>query len=148
MKTINDRQHAWLLRRFHTLCTRLGLESYEKLAMVESCGVTSSRDLTCAQLEQLCSELDIKLNPELKTLDDWRKRVMASIGGWLRTIGRDQNAQIIKQIACRATGHHLFNEIPIERLMNIYYSFLKKQKDFKAIEQIANEELEILSYLN
>jgi hypothetical protein len=148
MKTTTDKHHTWLLRRFHTLCSRLGLASYTKIAMIESYGVTSSRDLNCQQLEELCKKLEFELNPELRSLDEWRKRVMASIGGWLRQTGHEQNAQLIKSIACRATGSDSYNCIPKERLINIYYAFLNKQKDFSAVDRYTEDELEILQYSN
>jgi len=73
---------------------------------------------------------------------------MASIGGWLRLIGREQNAQVIKAIACRAAKHDNYNDIPVDRLRNLYYSFLNKQEDIKRVGEITAEEIEILSYLN
>ncbi|HBL73853.1 MAG: hypothetical protein A2W90_14520 [Bacteroidetes bacterium GWF2_42_66] len=148
MKTINDKQQTWLLRRFHTLCTRIGMEDYEKRTMIESYGVSSSRDLNCVQLDELIKKLEIIANPALADMDKWRKRVMAAIGGWMKITGHETNAVLIKSIACRATGHKSFNDIPRERLINVYYAFLKKQKDLSAVYQFTQEELEILSYLN
>lgn len=78
--------------------------------------------------EQYCS----KSEPDA---DVWRKRCMASIGGYLRLAGKASNAQIIQAIACRATGVEDFNKIPISRLRNLYNAFLKQQKDFKAIKE-------------
>ncbi len=148
MRTINDKQHTWLLRRFHTLCTRIGMEEYEKRTMIESFGVFSSRDLDCSQLDELIRKLEFVANPALADMDHWRKRVMAAIGGWLKVTRHEMNAALIKSVACRATGHKSFNDIPRERLINVYYAFLKKQKDFSAVHQFTQEELEILSYLN
>jgi hypothetical protein len=47
----------------------------------------------------------------------------------------------IKQIACRSAQTSAFNRIPIERLRNIYYTFLNKQKDKATIERVMSEEL-------
>ena len=73
------------------------------------------------------------------TMDKLRKQVMAAIGGYLRKINRDGNAEIIKGIACRATGYTTFNKIPAERLRNLYNTFRNKQKDIDAVERITME---------
>lgn len=137
-----------LIRRYHTLCNRLGMQPDDRRALLEPYEVESSTQLTARQLEELCSKLDRELHPDIKKLDTWRKRLMASIGGWLRLIGREQNAQVIKAIACRAAQHDNYNDIPVDRLRNLYYSFLNKQEDIKRVGEITAEELEILSYLN
>ena len=64
---------------------------------------------------------------------------MAAIGGYLRRIDREGNAEIIKGIACRSTGYRSFNKIPAERLRNLYNTFRNKQKDMDAAERIAME---------
>ncbi|HAQ21142.1 MAG TPA: hypothetical protein DCR40_18195 [Prolixibacteraceae bacterium] len=148
MKTTTDLQHALLVKRYHTLATKLGLGKEDKAAIMESYGVGSSLDLSVQELTELCAALERDNTPKAPVLDKLRKQVMASIGGWLKTISQDSDAQRIKAIACRATGHRRFNDIPAERLRNIYHTFLNKQKDFKAVKQITAEELEILSYLN
>jgi len=147
MKTTTDRQHAFLVKRYHTIATHLGLGKEDKAAIMESYGVESSLDLSVSELSELCAALERDNTPKVP-LDKLRKQVMASIGGWLKTIAQESDAQRIKAIACRATGHRHFNDIPAERLRNIYHTFLNKQKDFKAVNQITAEELEILSYLN
>ena len=72
-------------------------------------------------------------------MDKLRKRAMAAVGGYLRKIGRESNAEIIKGIACRATGYQSFNKIPAERLRNVYHAFRNKQKDIDSVERIAME---------
>ncbi len=67
---------------------------------------------------------------------------MAAIGGYLRKIHKESNAEIIKGIACRSTGYQsFFNKIPAERLRNLYNTFRNKQKDMDAAERIAMELL-------
>ena len=148
MKATCDRQQAWLLKRFHTLCTRIGMQDHEKAALIDGFGVTSSRDMSAVQLQHACDALDKRINPELIEIDKWRKRVMGSIGGWLSITSQLGNAEKIKGIACRATNFKAFNEIPKDRLINIYYSFLKKQQDFKRVDGIVKEDLETLTYMN
>lgn len=148
MKTTTDLQHALLVKRYHTLASKLGLGKEDKAAIMESYGVESSLDLSVQELTELCGQLEKDNTPKAPVLDKLRKRVMASIGGWLKTVHQEGDAQRIKAIACRATGHRRFNDIPAERLRNIYHTFLNKQKDFVAVGQITAEEMEYLSFLN
>lgn len=148
MKTTAEKQHTWLVKRFHTFCTRLGLEAYEKAAILEGYGVASSLDLSNSDLQRVCADLERQLNPELVELDKWRKRLMAAIGGWLSLLNKEANANVIRAIACRASGYGQYNDIPKERLINLYYAFVKKQKDYQAVEMLANEEIELLTYCN
>lgn len=136
-----DKQQKWLLRQFHTLCTRLGMTEEEKRALIEGYGVESSKDIDNHDLMDLCHTLELQLNKGAKEADRLRKRVIASIGGWLRLTGKQHTIDTIKGIACRATGYSDFNKIPNERLRNLYNCFLKKQKDMDAAEHIAMELL-------
>jgi hypothetical protein len=148
MKTTCEQQQSWLLKRFHTLCTKTGINPDEKAAIIAGFGVGSSRDLTLEQLQMACDALDKRINPELAQLDKWRKRVIASINGYLAITSQDKSIARIKAIACRATDKHDFNEIPKDRLINVYYSFLKKQQDFKRVSGIVTQDLETLSAMN
>ena len=40
-----DKQKKWLLRQFHTLCSRLHLSAEEKETIIEGYGVESSADI-------------------------------------------------------------------------------------------------------
>lgn len=138
MATITQQNKKWLLRKFHSLCARLGLDADMKLALLGDYGVESSKDLTNAELTQLCDRLNGILSPEDARRDRMRKRVIASIGGWLRLIGKgDEGTSYIKSVACRAAGVDDFNRIGLERLTTIYNMFLKKQKDAKAVDEVA-----------
>lgn len=138
MSTIMDKQQKWLLRQFHTLCTRLGLTAEEKRSIILGCGVESSKDIDNHDLMNICHTLETQLKGKGDDNDKLRKRVIAAVGGWLKLEGRESNMEIIKGIACRATGYDNFNKIPTERLRNVYNTFLKKQKDTKAINEIAD----------
>ncbi|WP_304747787.1 hypothetical protein [uncultured Alistipes sp.] len=141
MTTIMDKQQKWLLRHFHTLCTRLGMTEEEKRALIDGYGVESSKDIDNHDLMDLCHTLELQLNKGAKEADRLRKRVIASIGGWLRLTGKQHTIDTIKSIACRATGYSDFNKIPNERLRNLYNTFRNKQKDMDAAERIAMELL-------
>lgn len=135
-----DKIHNGVLRKFHTLCSRLGLTAAEKRAIVESFGVESSADIDTHDLINVCATLSKQLEGgKNDTMDKLRKQVMAAIGGYLYKINRESNAGIIKGIACRATGYTAFNKIPAERLRNLYNTFRNKQKDIDAVERITME---------
>lgn len=138
-----DMIHKGLLKKFHTLCGVIGMSPDEKKAIVESYGVESSRDIDTHDLIDICASL-AKQAAKLKgyqDMDTLRKRAMASIGGYLKKVGQESNAGIIKGIACRATGYRAFNDIPAQRLLNVYHTFLNKQKDTDTVGGIATEYL-------
>lgn len=134
-----DLIHKGILRKFHTLCTKLAMTDEEKRAIIESYGVTSSKELDTHDLIDICNALSKQLAGDAVTMDKLRKSAMAAVGGYLRLTRQESNADIIKGIACRSTGYSDFNKIPAERLRNVYYTFSNKQKDMRSIESIATE---------
>ena len=126
--TFVDRTTESLIKKFHTLLTRLGMDTNDKAAILFKYGVTSTRALTPAQLIEACDYLDKLLNPDANKLDLQRKRVMAAIGKYLRNKGEFQNATIIKAIACRAAGCDTFNKISSTKLQAIYATFCQYNK--------------------
>ena len=131
-----DSIHKGILKKFHTLCSVLGLSEDEKRAIVESYGVESSRDMDTHDLINVCANLSDQVNKKNGTgdLDKLRKRVMAAIGSYLHSVGKESNASVIKGIACRATGYEEFNKIPRERLRNLIATFNNKVKDAEGVE--------------
>lgn len=136
-----DSIHRGLLKKFHTLCGVLHIDEEGKHAIVESYGVESSRDIDTHDLVDLCAKLSAQASQRggAGELDKLRKRVMASIGGYLKSVGRESNATVIKAIACRATGHEEFNKIPKERLRNLIALFNNKVKDAKSVAALTEE---------
>ncbi len=140
MATVMAQQQKWLLRKFHTLCTQLNMSKDDKLTLLGSYGVESSKDLSNYDLMEVCTLLENSINPATQRIVKLRKRVIAAIGGYLRLIGKnDQDINYIKGIACRATKYEYFNKIPVERLDNLYNAFVKKQRDAKAVDEICND---------
>jgi len=148
MQTLIEKQQKRLLRRFHTLCSRLGMDDETKRVMLYAYGVDSSRDLSSRDLTDLCTKLEQTLNPQLIDLDVWRKRLIASIGGWLSAMSRPENIKIIKAIACRAAQADTFNNIPLERLRSLYSAFNKKKKDLAMVEKLTVDEVDLLTMCN
>ena len=133
-----EKQQKWLLRQFHTLCSRLRLSAEEKAASIEGYGVESSADINNDDLMNICRALEKRLDSNAVKLDRLRKQVIAAIGGWLRLQGKSENIATIKAIACRATKSDNFNRIPAERLRNVYNAFLNKQKDSRMIDELVS----------
>ena len=130
------------LKKFHTLCTAAKLSGDEKMAIIHGRGVESSAEIGIRELKEICGALERQIaGPKVDGMDKLRKRVIAAIGGWLTIEGRESNAAIIKAIACRATEHKSFNKIPAERLRNLYYTFLNKQKDKGAVDAITTPDV-------
>lgn len=138
-----DAIHRNILKKFHTLCSVLGLTEAEKRAIVESYGVDSSRDMDTHDLIDVCGKLSAQANEKTGAgeMDKLRKRVMAAIGGYLKATRQESNAALIKGIACRATGHTDFNKIPRERLRNLVAAFNNKVKDAQAVNEITDSIL-------
>lgn len=133
-----DEIHRGLLKKYHTLCTVLGLTAEEKTAIAASYGVESSRDIDTHDLVDICAKLSAQASAKQGTgdMDKLRKRVMAAVGSYLRQTGRKSNATVIKAIACRATGHTDFNKIPRERLRNLIGLFNNKVKDSERVDKL------------
>lgn len=134
-----DKIHKGILKKFHTLCSVLGMTEDEKRTLVQSYGVDSSRDMDTHDLVDVCAILSEKANRKTGAddIDKLRKRVMAAIGKYLQMLGKESNASIIKGIACRATGYENFNKIPRERLRNLIGAFNNKVKDTQTVNDMA-----------
>jgi len=146
--TFEDKQINGLIKKFHVLLGKTVAGSEGKEAILHSYGVGSSLDLSVAQLIEICNALEQVLNPKLAELDRNRKRLIASIGAWLRAMNRIDNIQIIKAVACRASKRDSFNEIPIEQLRSLYSAFIKKKKDLAMVEKLTVDELDLLTMCN
>ena len=135
-----DQIHRGLLKKFHSLCTVLGLDDEAKRAMLVSWGVESSRDLNQHQLIDICAKLSEQVDHTQGTarLDKLRKQVIASIGRWLRETKQTESLSIIKGIAMRASGYSDFNKIPRERLRNLIATFNNKVKDARAVDALTD----------
>jgi len=149
MKTLIEKQKTGLIKKYHTLCGQIGMSKEDREFMLATnYGVFSSLDLEYNDLLQLCNRLEMEANPQLMKLDQARKRTMASIGAWLRAMNKQENLNIIKGIACRASKKDNFNDIPLEQLRSLYAAFNKKRKDLEMVEFMTAEQIEFLSLQN
>ncbi len=128
---------------------KAGIGRDGKEAILSSYGVVSSKELSAYELLEICNELDKQSNPKAQELDKWRKRVIASIGGWLKLVqSGNYDINKIKAVACRSAQAESFNKIPLERLRNIYYAFKNKQKDFEVVNVVTGEMIDVMAMLN
>ena len=134
MNTFMDTQKNALLRKFHALLRKAGVNNEEKMVLLAGYGVESSKDMSVYDLTELCHKLDMRTNRSAAEADRWRKRVMAAIGGYLRSIGAECGANMIIAIACRASRYEKFNEIPVDQLRSVYNAFKNRTKAIEAVE--------------
>lgn len=150
MQTIIDKQKNFLVKKFHILLGLAGLDNESKLDILAQYGVTTSKDLSVHHLVDICDKLEKLVYPDVKEMDKWRKRLIASIDAWLQSMSKERNLSIIKAIAVRAAGweNKQFNAIPLERLRSLYYAFVKKTKDLKTVERMTAEEIDYSTFQN
>ena len=67
-----DEIHRGLVKKYHTLCTVLGLDADAKRAILSSWGVESSRDLTQHQLIDICAKLSEQVDHKQGTYQSLR----------------------------------------------------------------------------
>ena len=136
MMTMIDKETNRLIKKLHTLYGRLGMTDDRRQAFLSAWGVEHTNELTAAQMLEAIGKLDALLNPASAEMDKWRKRVMASIGGWMRVCGITHDAKYIRGIAERAAGMERFNEIPVAELRRVYYEFKRKQQTRKRVDEV------------
>ncbi|WP_297163628.1 hypothetical protein [uncultured Porphyromonas sp.] len=133
---IMDKVQRDLIRKYHAVAASAGLSESERHAILSSYGVESSRDLTQHQLIDVIATISSNLNAHQDRL---RKRLIASIGRYLRTAGYDENIVTIKATAVRASGYDSFNKIPPERMRSLIFAFNHKTRDLESVNEITQE---------
>lgn len=133
-----------LIKRLHTVKSEIGLTDDQYRAVLSGFGVESSKQLSIDELLRAIELLQTR-NPDD---DKWRKRCIAAIGAYLRVTNRKENTDLIKGIACKASGYANFNKIPTSRLRDIYYEFSRKAKLTANITEMVNNDIDYVSSLN
>lgn len=131
-----DKVQRDLIRKYHAVAAAAGLSESERYAILSSYGVESSRDLTQHQLIDVIATISSNLNEHQDRL---RKRLIASIGRYLRTAGYKENIETIKATAVRASGYDSFNKIPPERMRSLIFAFNHKVRDLESVDEITQE---------
>jgi hypothetical protein len=148
MATLMEKQKNGLLKKFHTLLGRNGIDQEDKMAILSAYGVESSKDLSAHELLDVCNRLDGMANPRAGASDKARKRVIAAIASYCGAIYRPVDIDEIKRIACRAAGCERFNRIGLDRLNSLYNAFKKREKDLQAVDRFGASELAKMTNYN
>lgn len=153
-KAITPKQEAYrkrLMSKLHAIKKQRAMSDDEYRALLSGLDAYSSSELSIENLLRAIELLEGNTTPKTKhdeEMDRWRKRVIASIGAWLRAMNKEESLDIIKGIACRATEAKAFNLIPLERLRSIYAAFNKKKKDLNFADKITAGEIDYKTFLN
>ncbi len=147
MRELTNKQKAFknqLIKKLHAIKSERGLTEDQYASVLGSFGVASSKHLGIDELVRMIDLLKGS-NPDD---DKWRKRCMAAIGAYLRVTNRKENTDLIKGIACKASGYANFNKIPTSRLRDIYYEFTRKAKLTANVTKMVNNDIDYVSSLN
>lgn len=131
---IMDKVQRDLIRKYHTVAAVAGLTDEDKHSILEGYGVGSSRDLTQHQLIDVIASISSQMDMHQ---DRNRKRLIASIGRYLRAIGYTENIITIKSVAEQAAGCP-FNKIPSGRIRSLIFAFNQKTKDLEIVEELTS----------
>lgn len=137
---IMDSIQRQLIKKYHAVAHAAGLSDDERRSILEAYGVESSRDLSQHDLIDIIAKISHDMPGNL---DKLRKRLIASIGGYLRATGQTESVEKITAIAVRASGYPRFNAIPAERLRSLAYAFSHKVKDIQAVDKLTEEILKL-----
>ena len=140
-----SKRKSKLIAAFHIKLKEGGMMK-QKPAILESFGVQSTKELTEEELQHAVDQLTGEA-------DKWRKRLIAAIAGWLKAVSiekptRDENLAYIKAIACRASGYKTFNSIPVSRLRDLYYGWVKKDRTRVGVAEFKQQLLNHLEACN
>ncbi len=147
--TFIEKQKNALIKKFHTLLSKGRIGNDQKLDMLSAYGVESTRDLTVYELTELCIKLDKAINPAPSELDTLRKRLIASIFQYRKSMGAASTSiDEVKAIACRAAEVTNFNRISEQRLRSLYNAFNKMSRDLSNVREMTTDKIKELTSLN
>jgi hypothetical protein len=147
--------HKSLIRKFHTLLSKYQVSNEAKAGLLSGYGVDSSTELPVTQLAELCDTVQRLGDGRHDEMDRLRKRLIASIFAWRRSLGTTASMDLVKAIACRAAevpeGYSLsvrFNSISKSKLQSLYNAFGRKAKDMRNVSALTDEMIDKLTLLN
>lgn len=146
--TLLDKQQKQLIKKFHTLLGKAGIDQNGKEAILAGYGATSAKELSAYELLEACNALDKMSNPKAAEMDKWRKRVIASIFSYFQALGVHADMNRVKGTAARAAQAETFNEIPLETLRALYAAFTKKAKAAQNVEEVTAEMINRMKTYN
>lgn len=139
------------IKQLHILFNRCNINESGKEAIYNSYGVTSSKQLTIAQLIEICNKLHQLLQRDGKEQVPVRRKTplqqaqtccKLAIGSLLAAQGKIPPSDwklaqwhLIQTIACRAASVEHFGQIPLSKLRGIAYEFNKQAKAIAQAKQ-------------
>lgn len=138
----------------HKYCTQLGMDEEQRRSMlVAQFGKNSMKEIRYVDLMRLVDQLQNRVNERTSESDNAyndemnraRKKLIASIGAYLREQNYEENIDKIKAIACRAAKVDRFNAITLSDLKYYASTFSVKAKDLKKLKE---QEIQRQAMLN
>lgn len=148
IKTMERLERNKLIKRYHTLLSLRKVSNLTKESLLGAYGVSSSTELTNVQLKELCDyiQAEVNLTKEELELDRWRKSVIKVISKSLEIEDKGgHGCEYVKAVAARAAQYDKFNQIPKNKLIDIYHAFNNK---CKITAKVLNKAIIDISQLN
>jgi len=137
-----DDLHRQTVRKYHTLCSLLGLTLDDKEAILAGYGVDSSLNMETHDLIDVCGDLQKRLDQQSakgETMDNLRKRCLRAICDYNRAKGTNPANPVnyAKQMACRAGSKEDFNRLTAAELRGVIGYFNSERKAFEGARSVA-----------
>ena len=147
----NEEYRKQLIRKFHVLLREANVNEENKMVLLASYGVESSKDMTIVQLCGICSFLQGQISPELANKDKQRKKLLAAVCGFCESKGvkgwdmmpDDVKMEYAKGVACRAAHVESFNKISMDKMKRLTYSFKNQKEEMDSVVRLALEAMRI-----
>ena len=140
-----------LIREFHILLHRLGIDEIGKEGILAGYGVDSSTELNEAALTEICDRLHDEakargMETEAKNspteAEKERKRLKVSIGKLLAAQGKIkadgwgiEEWNLIKGMACRAAKVSRMDDIPASKCRGLIYEFNRQREGIERAKE-------------
>ena len=150
MKTVivTDKRKNVLIKKYHVLVRDAKISDEDKLVLLSNWKVSSSKDMTVDQLEQVCDFLNHMVDPEKADLEKWRDWVRTCVKAYGRVLGANYSDEYAEGIVCVATKIDDFNTISKKRLQGIYNQFKKSKNDAIVAKQLIVEDIKAMASMN
>ncbi len=141
MNTVKiEKDKKRLIKRFHTLLGAARLDDDGKMQILSAYGVTTSKDLSVAELLEICNKMNDMLNGgKYSEMDALRKRVLAAGCSFMRANGQEANIDYVKGWVCRRAKKKSFNAVPADRLRAAYFAFNNQRKALEETKAVVAE---------
>lgn len=137
-----------LIKKYHVLVGKTGMSDEDKHTLLTQWNVSSSKDMTIDQLQQLCNLLDKFTSPQESELVKWQKWARDMVKSYGKSLGMTYTDAYAEAIICQSTGKKSFSAISKNRLVGIYNQFKKSKNDKTTIQNIIIEDVKAVASLN